>query len=103
MVTDQPCGDGGESMLGLEDFASSAQGAKGANIKVDLVIHQGFNYVQSVSRNQHQGHGEGAEFGSVGVHSGSALKEGEDQVSAGNNGDDGMELEEGSRASSHSC
>ena len=78
MVIDQPYGDGSGRMLGLEDFASSAQGAKGAKIKGDLALHQGFNYLQSTSRNQHQGHGEGAEFGSARAHIGSALKEGED-------------------------
>ena len=89
--------------MGLEDFASSSQGAKGALSKGDSTHHQGFTYVQNTFRIQQQGHDEGAEFGSDGAHTDSVLREGEDQVIAGNIGDDGMELEEGSRASSHSC
>ena len=89
--------------MGLEDFASSAQGAKGAKSKGDSAHHQGFTYVQSTSRNQHQGHGKGVEFGSARAHTDSVLREGEDQVIASNTSDDGMELKEGSRASGHSC
>ena len=45
--------------MGLEDFASSSQGAKGALSKGDSTHHQGFTYVQNTFRIQQQGHDEG--------------------------------------------
>lgn len=101
--TDQQSGYGGGRMICMEDVGSSTQGAKGARSKGELAHHQGFTYVQTASKIQHQSNGEGAEYGSAGAHTDSVLRDGEELVITGTAGDDGMEVEEGSKASSCSC